>query len=77
MKKKLALQNLEVKSFITNNEQLAIRGGEDDTYPAVCEEPTFPEGCDQETYTCTANHNGDCDNTFFQSCSCHPCKDLH
>lgn len=51
MKKKFDLKDLEVKSFVTNQEKANIQGGAEETKPA---------GCGQQTYTCPTFGYGDC-----------------
>ncbi|MFA0960532.1 pinensin family lanthipeptide [Roseivirga sp. BDSF3-8] len=67
MKKKLTLNSLEVKSFVTNQEKAGIQGGE--RYTAVCAEPTAPASCQDcgPTVTCPTFGYGDCTN-FYEPC---------
>ena len=69
MKKKLELNALEVKSFVTNKEKSGIQGGDKYTVYRVCGEPTAAASCQDcgPTVTCPTFGYGDCTN-FYQPC---------
>lgn len=60
MKKKFDLKNLEVKSFVTNQQKANIQGGEKPTAPPSC-------GNCGPTVTCPTFGYGDCTN-FYEPC---------
>jgi hypothetical protein len=69
MKKKLELNALEVKSFVTNKDKKGIQGGDRKTAVLVCGEPTSPASCQNcaPTVTCPTFGYGDCTN-FYEPC---------